>query len=185
MKTVLLLIGVSFLIGCAGSSSDTPLRATTKSVPSSVGLATRNADGSILLTNFPGAFNICKKQGGRLPTIRELAEYAVNHGAFMRETQFPGIKSNTDAVQAEIRQQTSEFYMPVFAYATQSIDFYYKVTSDYRMPDDEMDNSLLFYWSSSTYAFDNNFQYTLSRSSGHIKQYNSASTNPFAVRCFQ
>lgn len=185
MKTVLLVLSISFMIGCAGSSSDTPLQATTKSAAPSIGPAARNTDGSILLTNSAGAFNICKKQGGRLPTIRELAEYAVANGASIRETQFPGIRSNSDEVQAEITQMTSEFYIPVYADATKSIDFYYKVTSNYIMPADELDNSLLLYWSASTYAFDNNQQYTLSRNTGHIKQYSSTSVNPFAVRCLQ
>lgn len=61
-----------------------------------------NPDGSLLLMNFSEASAYCKTRGTRLPTVREFADYAYQHGARgTRETAYPNIATTEKNVYLE------------------------------------------------------------------------------------
>jgi len=85
---------------------------------------------------FKNAIKYCAKQGGRLPTIRELAKLAVDYGARgIVETAFPNKSIKKSEVREEIAKMKTKGYQAIYTtYKEQGevsevrqtvIDFYY------------------------------------------------------------
>jgi hypothetical protein len=99
-----------------------------------IGDIVRNQDGTVRLMLGKAAFNYCQRNGKRLPTLREYAEYGALHGALgIRDTQYSGQKIQVPEVLTEIRRNAHDGYKMFEDYRSYSVDFYYNA-SGYVMP---------------------------------------------------
>jgi hypothetical protein len=94
-----------------------------------------SADGSFSVAGnhmaYSDAKEYCDTLGGHLPSIREIATYAISQGATgIKESSFPGEPLDLDSVKAEIIQMASQGYKMVQKKNLwmPQVDFYYNST---------------------------------------------------------
>jgi hypothetical protein len=110
----------------------------------------RDGHGDILQTTKKSAFEYCKGVGMRVPTIRELAEWAVLNGAAgIRETAFPDTLyyfSENKALKDEEDRNSSENFRavskPSHPQGNALTDFYYNY-SGYVAPTSDIQGVVL------------------------------------------
>lgn len=101
-------------------------------------------NGTVIYTTKTLAEKRCEKQGLRLPTFRDYAEYAISFGAKIRESGHKGVNSNDPKVAPEIIQNMQDGFELQTARLSENgrdvIDYYYS-NKGYTRPAEEMEES--------------------------------------------
>jgi hypothetical protein len=73
------------------------------------------------------AVSRCAGIGGRIPSALEIAKILVSHGAIIKETAYPGVSLDNDAVKAEEAEMIRQGYQVIVKYGLihDGVNFYF------------------------------------------------------------
>lgn len=168
-----LIAGLTFIVCC-------PTMAGISSV-------IRDSNQQVLFLSKPEAVALCESRGGKLPSNRQFAEFAIALGAAgIKETKYRD-QGNTPAAMMERANYRKQGYFILYMidrFRQNVVDFYFKNVGfenpDFNNPEDQ-----IFTWTENVYPQDQKFSYIFSEYDGAIvAPGGNIETEQYAVRCW-
>lgn len=176
MKLILqksLVTGSSFIISCSALAGMSPVL--------------RDGNQQVLFLSKSEAVTLCQSRGGKLPSNRQFAEFAITLGAAgIKETKYRD-QGNTPAAMMERATYRSQGYFILYMvdrFRQTVVDFYYK-NIGFENPEFSNSEDQLFTWTENVYPQDQKFSYLFAEYDGTIAgPGGNIESEQYAVRCW-